>query len=147
MKTYLVAVLAGLSLYASTPSPFPKDDSQLTWVDEQIQAILPPRSGVPNQSIDALGDPMKMILPAVSAQPGGKGLLLPPPIIEEPLRLQAIINRSVLINGKWYKSGDAVRSYTVSEIKPGSVLLSGKKAQQLILFLTKPSDKIQITTK
>lgn len=75
------------------------------------------------------------------------GTLLQPKIIEEPLRLLAIMNKSVLISGKWYKIGQSVRDFTLAEIKSNSVLLTGKKDQKLILFLTKQNNNIKITTK
>jgi hypothetical protein len=167
MKTYLILSLIGFcSLHAAVmPSvnsgtamtTLPKQDKELTWVDEQIQAILPARIGVADGLINALLDPMKMTKPAPVASTGIKllapptlgktGILLPPKPVEEPLRLQAMVNKSVLISGKWYKVGDMVRNYTLTEIKPNSVLLLGKKRQKLILFLTKPNNNIQITTK
>lgn len=128
------------------------DDKELTWVDEQIQAILPARVGVPEGYIASLRDPMKIKKPPVS--PLGSSKLLAPPklgsntiFVEEPLRLQAIINKTVLISGKWYKINDVVRNYTLTEIKNSSVLLTGKKEQKLILFLTKQNNNIKITTK
>ena len=50
-----------------------------------------------------------------------------PKVIEEPLRLQALMNKSALINAKWYKLNDTVRGYTLSEVKQNSVLLIGKR--------------------
>lgn len=165
MKHYLlITFLSSLGLYAAVPvvtSPAvtvvttqPKSDKELAWVDEQIQAILPTRIGVPNGFIDSLRDPMKMKAPIPAVKCGLA--LLPPPklgsavvvpkVVEEPLRLLAIMNKSVLINGKWYKVGETVRTYTLSEIKPNSVLLTGKKDQKLILFLTKQNNNIKIIT-
>lgn len=168
MKNYiLLAFLSGITLHAATPivtSPAvtvvtssPKEDPELAWVDEQILAILPTRIGVPDGFINSLRDPMKM-KPALPTLKAGSNLLappklgsnmglLPPKIIEEPLRLLAIMNQSVLINGKWYKVGESVRSFSLTEIKPNSVLLTGKKDQKLILFLTKQNSNIKIITK
>lgn len=163
MKHYiLITLLSATGLFAavsSVPSPTttitvqPNSDQQLAWVDEQIQAIIPTRIGVPDGFINALRDPMKMKKPVPVMKSGS---LLPPPklgttvsvpkIIEEPLRLLAIMNKSVLINGKWYKVGDHVRTYTLQEIKPNSVLLNGPKDQKLILFLTKQNNNIKIIT-
>lgn len=135
----------------------PQKDKELSWVDEQIQAILPARIGVSEGFINSLKDPMKMKKPLLSSAGGSKllpppklgasGTLLPPKVVEEPLRLQAVMNKSALINKKWYAVNDPVRNYTLVEIKSNSVLLRGKKEQQLILFLTKPNNNIQITTK
>lgn len=156
MKTYftLSLIIGAFSLHAAIPEAAdvkvttmpPKEDPQLAWVDEQIQAILPSRVGIPDGMINSLRDPMKMAIPASSLLPPPK-LGTVPLKVEEPLRLQAIINQSVLISGKWYKTGDMIRDYSLTEIKPSSVLLMGKKGHKLILFLTKPNDNIQITTK
>jgi hypothetical protein len=165
MKTYiLITFLSTIVLYAAAPvitSPTvtvittePKSDKELAWVDEQIMAILPTRVGVPEGSINSLRDPMKMKNAAPILKPGSNllappklGVLSQPKIVEEPLRLLAIMNKSVLINGKWYKIGDSVRNFSLSEIKPNSVLLIGKKDQKLILFLTKQNSNIKIITK
>ncbi len=167
MKTFLLITTLGLlSLEAAIPSaprelqPMvvvqPQNDKELAWVDEQIRAILPTRVGVADGLINALKDPMKLKKAEVPLKSGngllpppklGSSMTLPPKIVEEPLRLMALMNQSALISGKWYKMGQNVREYSVSEIKPSSVLLTGKKGQKLILFLTKPNNNIKITTK
>ncbi|MBV5321873.1 MAG: hypothetical protein JZU62_09305 [Sulfuricurvum sp.] len=165
MKHYiLISFLSTVALYAAVPvvtSPTvsvtttqPNEDKELAWVDEQILAILPTRVGVADGFINSLRDPMKM-KNSVSTLKSASGLLSPPKlgilsqpkIVEEPLRLLAIMNKSVLINGKWYKAGDSIRTFTLAEIKPNSVLLTGKKDQKLILFLTKQNSNIKIITK
>lgn len=70
-----------------------------------------------------------------------------PKVVIEPLRLEGLMNKSALINGKWYRLNDAVRGYTLAEIKPSSILLSGAKGQQLILFISKQNTNIKINTK
>ena len=143
-----------------------KSDKELAWVDEQIQAIKPKRLGVSDGFINSLNDPIKHtatvrtpnVPPPFLNAP--KMTLLAPPklgnlplipsvprIIEEPLRLQALMNSSALINGKWYKINNTLRTYTVMEIKSNSVLLNGSKGQPLILFLNKTNTNIQINTK
>lgn len=166
MKNYLlITLISTIILHGAVPeitSPTinidptqPKSDQQLAWVDEQIRAILPTRIGVPDGYINSLKDPMKMkqALPTITsgsnllAPPKLGSILAQPKVIEEPLRLLAVMNKSVLINGKWYKVGDNVRSYSLAEIRPNSALLSGKKDQKLILFLTKQNNNIKIITK
>lgn len=167
MKTYVLIGLIGmLPLFAAAPvqtdtvipAPSqPQKDRELAWVDEQIQAILPARVGISDGLINALKDPMKLKKPLPVATNGTKllappklgmpGLVLPPKVVEEPLRLQALMNHSALINKKWYKVNDTVRNYRLCEIKNNSVLLTGSKDQRLILFLTKPNSNIQIITK
>ncbi len=168
MKKYLLlGSISFVSLFASTvPTVVPtttvtvvqtQGDKELAWVDEQIQAILPARIGIPEGFINSLRDPMKMkkIAPAVTigskllAPPslGSMGIITPPKIVEEPLRLLAIMNKSVLISGKWYKVGESIRNYSLLEIKSNSVILADKKDQKLILFLTKQNNNIKIITK
>jgi hypothetical protein len=69
-----------------------------------------------------------------------------PKIIEEPLRLQALMNTSALINGKWYRLNDTVRTYTLAEVRQNSVLLTSKKGQPLILFFTKTVNSTIVNT-
>ena len=138
----------------------PQNDKELIWVNEQIQAIIPSRVGVSDGYINSLVDPIKYIAPIhLPSSKNGSALLAPPKlgsislvpitpkVIDEPLRLQALMNKSALINGKWYKLNDTVRSYNLAEIKQSSVLLSGKKSQPLILFLSKSNNNITINTK
>lgn len=136
-----------------------KSDKELAWVDEQIQAILPSRIGVADGFINSLNDPIKYVSQAPRAGDGITKMLAPPKlgglpampllpkVVEEPLRLQGLMNKSALINGRWYRLNDPIRGFTLAEIKPGSILLSGSKGQQLILFISKQNNNIKINTK
>jgi hypothetical protein len=169
MKKHLLLIsLAASCLYGTVPAvtspsvtvmdaPQSHTDKELAWVDDQILAILPARVGIPDGYINSLKDPMKMKKSPLSTNGGNLlappklgssgSLLTLPKIVEEPLKLMAIMNKSVLINGKWYKTGQTVREFTLSEIKVNSVLLTGKKNQQLILFLNKQNNNIKLNTK
>lgn len=177
MKTFAItSILLTMVLEASnsinTPMTLPvsgnvtvvqtKSDKELAWVDEQIQAILPARIGVSDGFINSLIDPIKYTSPAPVAKSIGTQLLAPPrlggmpmlpsmpvvpKVVIEPLRLQGLMNKSALINGKWYHLNETVRGYTLSEIKSNSILLSGAKGQQLILFISKQNNNIKINTK
>lgn len=165
-KLVFISFVSTLYLYAVTPTapveiPIttqPNQDKELAWVDEQVSAIIPARIGIPEGFINSLRDPMKLKKSVATSLSGSKllappklgstsGVLAPPKVIEEPLRLSAVMNQSVLINGKWYKTGDNVRNFTLAEVKPNSVLLTGKKDQKLMLFLTKQHNNIKIITK
>jgi hypothetical protein len=168
-KHLLLGFISFISLHAAMVSPQttvtavtvvqsqPQGDKELTWVDEQIQAILPARIGIPEGFINSLRDPMKMKKPIPVATIGSRllappslgstGIIAPPKIVEEPLRLLAIMNKSVLISGKWYKVGDNIRNFSLLEVKSNSVVLADKKDQKLILFLTKQNNNIKIITK
>ena len=136
-----------------------QDDKELLWVDEQIKAIIPSRVGVSDGFINSLLDPIKYSVPVRTPNSIGSGLLappklgsvslapIPPKVIVEPLKLQALMNKSALINGKWYKVNDSIRAYSLAEIKSNSVLLNGKKGQPLVLFLNRTNNNITINTK
>lgn len=136
-----------------------KNDKELAWVDEQIKAILPIRIGVSDAFINSLNDPIKYKSSAPMVSGVSTNLLAPPKlgsmpmiprppkIVEEPLRLQGLMNKSALINGKWYRLNDAVRSYRLVDIKESSILLTGAKGQKLILFISKQNNNIKINTK
>lgn len=164
---FSVIVLAGNDINSPMVAPTTdnvivmdsQNDKELAWVDEQIRAILPARIGVSDGYINSLIDPIKYATPITTPKVGGGGLLPPPrigstllsPVIPkvviEPLRLQALMNKSALINGKWYKIGDSVRNYSLSEIKAASILLRATKGEPLVLFLSKNNNNIKINTK
>lgn len=133
------------------------NDKELDWVDEQIKAILPARQGISDLSINRLIDPMKyktsqadqttlkLLAPPKLGSSIGTSLL--PKIVEEPLKLQALFNKSALINGKWYRINDPIRTFNLNEIKTASVVLKGKKGEPLVLFLNKNNNNIKIQTK
>lgn len=120
--------------------------SELDWVDEQIEAIKPPRKGV---VVTGVANPfvfLKKNMPKENENK--KGITLPTQTtdatnIEKPKKeiisaasfdLSAIINSSAMINGSWCKVSDIVKGYTISEINKDSVIL--KKDKNLILLST-----------
>jgi hypothetical protein len=141
MKTtlmLLVAIFLSNSLYAD----------ELEWVDEQIQAIKPPRKGV---NISIVGDPFIFLeknkpevkdtkkstksvdtsakKTASSAEAGEK-------VVETSKKsgfiLSTIINSSAMIDGNWYKVSDKISSYTITDITKTSVTLKSTD-KELIL--------------
>jgi hypothetical protein len=112
---------------------------ELSWVDEQIEAIKPPREGVSNYEISRIKSPFvflykqknlktkqdkknktatrKKVVTNVSKNTLVKSSH------HVGLRLSAIINGSALINGKWYKAGQNVYDYKVADVRLTSVLL------------------------
>ncbi|MGD9969286.1 MAG: hypothetical protein AB7S65_02415 [Sulfuricurvum sp.] len=162
----IVAIATPIIGWTDTVLPAPaiqsQGDKELAWVDEQIAAILPSRIGVNENYVNGLKDPMKYkkhtvasfnglfssrLLPPPQLGSSNAVSLQPPKIVEEPLRLQAVMNQSAMINKKWYHVNEAVRSYSLAEIRGNSVLLKDIKGQPMVLFLSKPSNNIQIITK
>ena len=121
--------------------------NELQWVDEQIEAIKPPRSAISKARIDAVKDPFIFLRKTVKKQ---KKNVAVSPIKKAPTKkiatkkvnkvsktvvsytLNAIINKSALINKKWYTVGSKVGKYTLSSVDNQSVILSYKKKKVLL---------------
>ena len=116
--------------------------NELQWVDEQIQAIKPPRNAISKAKIDAVKDPFIFLKKTskkkgsklagkkkgtytMKKNSGSKILAKKAP----SLSLDAIINKSALINGKWYKINSKIGKYTLSSVNTTSVVLSYRKKE------------------
>ncbi|PNV82605.1 MAG: hypothetical protein C0627_09430 [Sulfurimonas sp.] len=141
MKTTLILLLAiflSNSFYAD----------ELKWVDEQIEAIKPPRRGV---NIATVGDPFVFLeknkTEVKDTKKGTKSTIVSAKkttlsaeagsaVISTPKKssfiLSAIINSSAMIDGSWYKISDKISSYTVTDITKTSVTLKSTD-KELIL--------------
>jgi hypothetical protein len=140
MKTFLFIMLA-LTLNAN----------ELQWVDEQIQAIKPSRSGVDKKSIEMLTDPFIFIKKESTEkntkQSNGSNKLSPNTTTksttnaivkkETSFALDAIMNDSALINGKWYKINSKIGQYTIKTVDKTSVVLSYKSKELLLTTRSK----------
>jgi len=145
--------------------------NELSWVDEQVNAIKPNRNGTSNKKISKLKNPFiylkknlskekqdmynkiaeekaklakdKMIEDAAKAKNGSKVLYdskkgavtfandnaKTPSVI---FNLNAIINSSALINGDWYKLGDKIHKYKITNITKTTVTLVKNKRTTII---------------
>lgn len=124
--------------------------TELDWVNEQIEAIKPPRKGV---VVSGTNDPFVFLnknkpkqekkddstaVAEIAAKPA-------PVVVEEPLTsadfiLGAIVNSSAMINGNWYKKSDIVSEHIIFEIDRNFVTLKNKKGDRTI-FLSTASSK------
>ena len=141
MKTFFITIVV---LLASSLS-----SSELSWVDEQVEAIKPPRTGMKSRELSVLKDPFIFLaknkseksktktasksstssFPRDTTSSGQKKTIKKK---VNPLTLTTVINTSAMINGQWYKVGDKVRGYKVSKMDMKSVLLT-KKSKKLLL--------------
>jgi len=130
---------------------------ELSWVDEQVEAIKPPRSGMKSKDLSKLKDPFIFLLKnrgeegeqkAVTAKASvpTKKLVAENKVqpqktrtINKILSLGVIMNNSAMISGEWYKIGDLVNGYKVSEVANNSVLLTKNKKE--LLLSTKSTNK------
>jgi len=113
---------------------------ELTWVDEQIEAIKPPRVGVTSNNIAKIKPPFVFLYnkkiktksfkkrtktrysTKKATKKSSKTMLSNSSSVK--LHLSAIINGSALINGRWYKPNDKIYNYKISNIKLTTVLLT-----------------------
>ncbi len=158
MKTTLITLLAvflSSTLFAT----------ELEWVDEQIEAIKPPRKGV---SIAGVGDPFIFLEKnkpkskdkgTASSAPGIRMTAAKPSVLKQKVcppdgnttksggfELSAIINSKAMINGSWYKKSDTISSYTVSDISKNSVTLK-KGDKELILSTSSKKQTLKFKNK
>jgi len=162
MKTVLL-----LSLLAMT-SLFAKDE--LAWVDEQVAAIKPSRSGMSKRELSHIRDPFiflmknrgnegdeKKAITTKSVSSSSSSIQKAPKKEQQTthtnqrkygkLELEAIINKSVLLSGIWYRVGDKVNGYTITEVTRNSVLLKKKKKELLLTTRTSPNSNLKFQNK
>lgn len=119
------------------------NSDELKWVDDQVEAIKPPRKGISDENISMLKDPFYFAKEKKS--PKSKTSVSStksPTKYKRPTRtttyvLKSIMNQSALINGKWYTINDKVGLYTLSEVKRNSVTLSYKNKKLVLSTVSK----------
>ena len=120
--------------------------NELSWVDEQIEAIKPPRKGVSNSAISKLKDPF-IFLHAKKGKKRVRSYRKYSKTTSKKVRthsskisLEAILNKTALINGKWYKEGEKVYGYKLEKVKLKSILLTRGKKQLLLSTMSKSNN-------
>ncbi len=143
MKIY---ILIALSLLANGANA-----NELDWVNKQIEAIKPPRSGLKSATVNLVEDPfifLKKNRPEDKSKSksksknatvkrsstNSKGVASNKIVVKKKMKLSltAIMNKSALINGKWYKLGESLSGYKLSKVNSMSVLLT-KTGKKLVL--------------
>lgn len=126
--------------------------SELSWVDEQVQAIKPPRDGMHRSALSKIRDPFIFLKknrgeeekkeskksPIEKDQKSGTKIVTSPTkdSFSGKFILNAIINQSAMINGVWYKLGSNVHGYIVRHISSHSVLLTKNSKSRLLTTKT-----------
>jgi len=122
--------------------------NELSWVDEQIEAIKPSRKGLKKEKVALLKDPFIFLhkkeekkKEKVSSKKTSKQVYRYKKVYKKyrSLQLEATMNHSALISGKWYKLGDKVRGYTLHHISEKEVIL--KKHHKKITLSIKSKHK------
>jgi hypothetical protein len=156
MKTILITVIAiflSNTLYAA----------ELEWVDEQIEAIKPPRKSVnilniespfiflEKNSLKKRDAKRTSSAPVIRSSSENTSKILtsscdkPADKLEvNGFLLSTVINSSAMINGDWYKKSDKIKSYTITDISKTTVTLEkGDKKLILSTYSKKPTLKFK----
>jgi len=136
---YAIFILLGMSQLCA---------SELSWVDEQVAAIKPPRTGISINEISALKDPFIFLvkkddisdkLGRVTKTHKVSTTHYIKKHYSRGISLNAILNKSAMINHKWYKEGDRVYKYKLVQVNQKSVVL--KRGHKLLLLSTASKNK------
>ncbi|HIP20517.1 MAG TPA: hypothetical protein EYG70_05285 [Sulfurimonas sp.] len=135
--------------------------NELSWVDQQVDAIKPARVGMKSSAVNRIKNPFiflqknKTTIDKTGKKVVSKGTKRVGPLVvkkekvktvNKVLVLSAVMNNSAMISGKWYRIGDTVNGYKLNEINRNSVLLS-KHKKQLLLSTKSNSDKLKFLNK
>jgi len=158
MKTTLLSI----SLLFASSSLLSMDE--LSWVDEQVEAIKPPRAGLSKRELAHIKSPFIFLKKnrdeeekkessgnaeksTTSSNATNSAATAPKAVkTSQSLSLEAIINKSALINNVWYKIGETINGYTIEDISRDSVLLKKKKKEFLLTTKTQ-SKKLKFQNK
>jgi hypothetical protein len=140
MKTLAIILLLLLTNQLSA--------NELAWVDEQVKAIQPPRIGISEKRIEQLKDPFIFLIKQEETI-GSKSKKTMKRAIHHPryvkkyhskkLHLDAVLNKSALINHHWYKEGQYLYGYKLVKVQHSSVLL--QKRNKTLLLSTESRSK------
>ncbi|WP_457748313.1 hypothetical protein [Sulfurimonas sp.] len=129
---------------------------ELAWVDEQIEAIKPARIGVSEKEISKIKDPFIFLhknnnskLSKIKKELSSTSHSVYKKSIKHQIihfNLEAILNKSAMINGQWYKEGSYIHGYKIAKVNRQSVLLM-RKNKKLLLSTLSRSNKIKINNK
>ncbi len=143
--------------------------NELSWVDEQVNAIKPPRKGISNYDIAVLSDPFIFLeknrpqkeddlsvknvvknkkAPAriSSSRTYRKAYKKRASRSKKGFTLDAIMNSSALINGKWYKLNEKVKNYKLVSITKTSIVLA-RKSKKIVLSTHSKNKNLKFKSK
>ncbi len=133
----------------ATQSKHISKSKELSWVDEQIKAILPARKGVSNSYIDGIHPSFIFVVVksvTVNGQPKTNSSRFFKRSWKPSLKVTLIINSKAFINKRWYGINDKVQGYKIKSIGDSKVVLV-KNGKTKTLSMKKDNKNIQINTK
>ena len=156
MKTFFITMVILFTVNLSS--------DELSWVNDQVEAIKPPRTGMKSRELSILKDPFIFLKKnrtgesknkkarRSSVPTAKKGVASSTSGTKKTIKkrkgliLSTVINTSAMINGKWYKVGDKISGYKVSKIDSTSVLLT-KKSKKLLLSTNSKNKNLNFNNK
>lgn len=127
--------------------------NELAWVSKEIAAIKPARVGISDREISKIKNPFIFLHKNnVLKSSKTKGEVSHTYYSKHEkvvqyrtlhFKLKAILNKSAMINGKWYKQGSYVEGYKLVKVNRKSALLM-RKNKKILLSTVSRSDKIKI---
>jgi len=167
MGDYLLMKTIILFLFITSVTVIANDKAiDLSWVDEQVEAIKPARDGELNSNITKIKDPFIFLKKNYlnedkktsknsksnsiranknykkTTNSGAKSYKKRTAYSNKSFVLSAIINKSARINGKWYKLNDRVKGYKITDIKNKTVTLK-RKSKTLVLSTASKNSKLK----
>jgi len=147
MKTLytLLILLLSQTLYSN----------ELTWVDQQVEAIKPARVGISEREIAKIKDPFIFLIkedekPENLGKKHSKKVQKRSHYVKKyhtkRLHLEAILNKSAMINKRWYKEGQWVYGYKLVTVNRTSVVLQ-KQNKKLLLSTVSKSKNLKFHNK
>ena len=126
---------------------------ELAWVNEQVEAIKPPRTGMNKHTLSGMKDPFIFLVKKTASNSNTKisstkisSTNKKVKKVSKVLSLNLVMNKKAMISGKWYRYGDLINGYRVKTITTNSVLLV-KNKKKLLLSVKTNSKKLNFKNK
>ena len=153
MKTFFSILIISTILYS--------DD--LSWVNEQIDAIKPPRHGLKSSYISKTKNPFVFLDKEAIKTTKSKAKIYKRNKVNKKIKynskkvnkqkfikektandfiLKIVLNKAFMINNKWYKEGDKISGYKIIKLNFNTVLLDNKK-REIILTTKSQNSKLK----
>jgi hypothetical protein len=133
--------LITLTLISITPINIFAND--FAWIDKQIQEIEKSRSSIKNSTISNIKNPF------IFLEKNGYNIVkvkITNKVVKKsstkPI-LEMIINKSALINSKWYKVNGVVDGYKIKTINKTNVIISFQKKEYTLSLKSKTNNLIK----
>lgn len=109
--------------------------------DQIFSKIANKRVGVDVKNINEISNPFVV----QSSEQNSSDLKIP---VQEPeYSLEAIVDRKVKINGKWYWINETIESFKITKITQKSVILANEIEQKELFIKTQDRSNIEILSK